>query len=156
MYWIKQLQGRGWAARYRIAASIVVLNIMVSWNMAAQGMLYIHQPAEVEQLLQRSIAINKERKQISGWSVMIMVTDDRTRADEAKIRFLRQFPDINADWDFETPYYRLKAGAFLNKIEAYGLMLYLKAQYPDCYVIKNTRIRPRDLQYSPVYGAPPK
>lgn len=120
-------------------------SLLLSAPLYAQGSLDLREEDAVRVICDRNITNNKSRKEVSGWSVMILNTDDRTQAEQGKVKFATLYPTILADWDYEAPYYRLKAGACRKKIEATTIMYAIREHYPDAYLIKNNKIKPKDL-----------
>jgi hypothetical protein len=84
-----------------------------------------------------------------GWSIQLLVTDDAVKANNAKILFLRRYPDIKANLQWEAPYHRLQVGAFVNQNDANQLLKRLAPEYPGAYLIINNGIKSRDLMESP-------
>lgn len=63
--------------------------------------------------------INKSKTETNGYRIQLIVTRDRRQMEEAKRKFQMVYPDKKADWTFLAPYYKLKAGAFLDKLAAW-------------------------------------
>lgn len=85
------------------------------------------------------------REFVEGWSIQILVTDDRYKAEDAKVSFLTRHPDMKAYLEYEAPTYRLKVGCYVNKSSAVTSMKQLYSEYPDAYISINKKIKPIDL-----------
>ncbi len=96
-------------------------------------------------LLQRNRDINFSTEEVVGWRVQILATTDREKVMKTKTEFLRKFPQIKTDWDYVAPYYKLKAGAYLYKLEAANLRHRILGDYPNAYVTKDAKVKPADL-----------
>lgn len=110
----------------------------------AQGVINITQDAEIEAALSRHKQINKGTIKIDGWCVMISSSTDRAKVTTEKANFLRSFPDIPVEWDYERPFFKLRAGAYAEKFGAAALLASIKAQYPSAY-IGRAKFLPREL-----------
>lgn len=110
----------------------------------AQQVQIVEDPAITEMM---SVWVNSNRinPRISGWRVQLLSSTDRRQIEEGKAKFKSQFPGIRVDWFQEKPYYKLRAGAFLSKSEAMGLIFELKAAYPSAYAAQDFNIHPRDF-----------
>lgn len=91
------------------------------------------------------VSKNKTTFQLDGWRIQILATTDRRKMEEAKSKFLANYPDISIDWTHSKPYYRLRAGAFESKLNAARLLYILKEDYPSAYPAKDNNIRPQEL-----------
>ncbi|MCB9353397.1 MAG: SPOR domain-containing protein [Lewinellaceae bacterium] len=81
---------------------------------------------------------------IEGWRVQIMATTDRQQVEDARNRFRIAHPEVPAEWTQEKPYYKLRVGAFRNKLDAMAFITTLE-NYPGAYPAKDANIHPRDF-----------
>lgn len=91
------------------------------------------------------VARNRSTQRLSGWSVELISTSERTKVTALKSEFLNVYPFTKVDWTYEAPYYKLKAGAFLSKMEATRLLYRIKLHFPNAYLVRNHQIAPIDL-----------
>lgn len=73
-----------------------------------------------------------------------MASNTREEVEEARNRFRINHPETPAEWTHEKPYYKLRVGAFRNKLEAMAFMATL-TDYPGAYPAKDIAIHPRDF-----------
>jgi len=99
----------------------------------------------ISQMLQRHIQNNKSRNITSGWRVQLLSTSDRNKVEDAKQKFMQDFPGVSVDWTHAKPYYRLRAGAFTTKLEAMRLLHQLKRDYPSAFPAKDNSISFREI-----------
>ena len=99
----------------------------------------------LSQMIQRHIQNNKSSSLFSGWRVQVLSTSDRIKVEEAKQKFMRDYPGVNVDWTHAKPYYRLRAGAFTTKLEAMRLLHQLKRDYPSAFPAKDNSISYREI-----------
>lgn len=118
--------------------------LTAAFSLSAQDMQVSEDPA-VGQLFQAWVRSNRVNTRLSGWRVQLLSTTDRTMVEDRKTRFRLQYPDIPADWIHEKPYYKLRAGAFTNKLEAQAFAATLRDAWPGAYPAKDNAIHPRDF-----------
>jgi SPOR domain len=99
----------------------------------------------ISKMMDAFVAKNKSTYKIEGWRIQILATTDRRKMEEAKAKFLANYPDISIDWTHSKPYYRLRAGAFTSKLDAVRLLHKLKEDYPSAYPAKDFNINPQEL-----------
>lgn len=119
-------------------------SILAFTNINAQENVIVNEDAEVSQMMDRMVEMNRYEDFVDGWRIQILATTDRRKMEDARQKFLTNFPKINLDWKHEKPYYKLRAGAFNNKLEASRLLYQLKSAYPSAYMAKD-QIRPSEL-----------
>ena len=127
----------------RIVVFILVLFVGLSNDIHAQ--VTIVQSDDIKQLLDKEKQVNKSKTTIKGWSIQILSSDNRTKITELKGVFLNTYPNTPVDWDYEAPYYKLRAGAYRSKAEATRLLYKVREQFPDAYIVRNNKISPIDL-----------
>ena len=110
-----------------------------------QAQVTIVQSDDIRQLLEKEKQVNKSTTTIKGWSIQILSSDNRTKITELKGVFLNTYPNTAVDWDYEAPYYKLRAGAYRTKSEATRLLYKVREQFPDAYIVRNNKISPIDL-----------
>ncbi len=124
--------------------STVALAIVFGSFADAQN-VSIKEDFPIAKMMETFVTKNKTTHQIDGWRIQIMATTDRQKMEEARSEFLLRYPDINIDWTHSKPYYRLRAGAFIAKLDAIRLLYQLKEHYPSAYPAKDNNINPQEL-----------
>jgi hypothetical protein len=87
---------------------------------------------------------NRWKPEIDGYRVQILATTDRPKVESEKIRFQSLFPGIKADWVHNKPYYRLRAGACLTRLETYTLLNTIRKEYPGAYLVME-KLKPEEV-----------
>ncbi len=106
--------------------------------------IQINEDPRVAQLLRNWTNANRANPKVEGWRVQIMSTTDRQQVEESRNRFRLQHPDVPAEWTHEKPYYKLRVGAFRNKLEALAFIAVL-TDYAGAYPARDANIHPRDF-----------
>ena len=107
--------------------------------------IQLAQQAGIQELVEQFISTNKSRSYVEGWRIQILSSTDRQTVESTLQTFRYQYPNIQADWVHNKPYYKVQAGAFSSKLEAVHLLHLIQQDYPSAYLIQDSRIRPQEL-----------
>ena len=72
---------------------------------------------------------------IKGYRVQIHFSAEKSKAKDAKSKFLNKFPDVHAYEIFETPYFKIRVGDFRTKLEAYKFMKEIQEIFPMTFIV---------------------
>ena len=125
--------------KYLLIIGLCFLNISV-W---AQDVNVTEDPM-VTQLMNRHVELNRLTETVEGWRIQIYSTTDRNKLENARGLFKSRYPAISVDWVHASPWYRLRAGAYANKLEATYALNQLKQYYGEAYLAKD-RFKPEEL-----------
>jgi len=113
----------------------------------AQGKVVVNAPFAVTQMVERYVEIQKTTPSVPGWRIQLIATTDRQAMESTLYRFQVLYPYIRVDWEHEQPYYKIKAGAFQTKLDAYRILYLIKRDYPGAYPAMDNSIRPAEFLY---------
>ncbi len=123
---------------------LLLLAIGYATSSAAQQILIKEEPM-VTQMMSRFASINKGTTSLDGWRIQVIATPDRAQLENARQVFQYKYPNIPVDWVHANPYYKLRVGAFVTKLEAMRLQYLLKRDYPSAYLVRDNSVRPVEL-----------
>ena len=103
----------------------------------SSAQVQITEDASVASLMQRHIDENRMSTTISGWRIQLLATTDRRKVESEESKFIQRYPLIQVNWEHSKPYYKLKAGAFANRLDATRLLKELKKYYPSALLTKS-------------------
>lgn len=109
----------------------------------ASSQINVYEQPDIRNLMSR--AVYNIPEYVKGWSVQLLVTDNKQKVEQAKLDFLRKYPNVFAEVYFESPTYRLRVGGFLSQAEARNFIKQIQAEYPSAYAVIKDKIRTRDL-----------
>ena len=124
---------------------VFILFLLSSFNFLSAQSVVISEDYSVSQLMDKYININNSTNRINGWRIQIIATTDRSKLESVKRKFMERYPEISIDWIHAKPYYKLRAGAFISKLDATRLLHRLKNYYPSAYLTKDNKIKPTEL-----------
>lgn len=99
----------------------------------------------IGKMMESYVSANKAKATVEGWRIQILATTDRQRLETVKQTFQYRYPNVPIDWVHANPYYQLRAGAFLTKLEALRLKYILEQDYSGIYLVKDDKIKPEEL-----------
>jgi hypothetical protein len=109
---------------------------------AGSGRITIIQDPRIDTLLSRSIAANKLVNGIEGFRIQIYRGNDRIAREEAnnaKAKFINEFPDISSEVIFERPnYFKVRVGGYRTKQEATKALYNIRRVFKDANIIAET------------------
>lgn len=95
-------------------------------------------------MMDRFAAINAETSEIEGWRIQLLATTDRQKLEDELKRFKMLYPGISVDWSHSKPYYKLRAGAYISRLDTYHMLYVIKEDYPGAYPAKD-KLKPAEL-----------
>jgi len=122
---------------------LLMFGLFGSLTAFAQDIQPIEDP-NITQLIERHVELNRMTETVEGWRIQIYSTTDRSKLEAARGRFMNRYPQISVDWVHASPWYRLRAGAYANKLEATYALNQLKQYYQEAYLAKD-RFKPEEL-----------
>jgi hypothetical protein len=96
-------------------------------------------------LIQKQEELNKKaylenKKSIPGFRVMVITTNDRTKALDVKTTLLRDFPEHKTYLIYQSPNFKVQIGNFKTQTDAEKLRKTIVRLYPDGVIIVPTTI----------------
>lgn len=81
--------------------------------------------------------------QISGYRIQLIFDSDKAVIDDARAKFLAQFPKVDTYVEFTAPHYFLKVGDFRTQLEAERVKAAIQLQFPTAFIAKEKINLPR-------------
>lgn len=94
-------------------------------------------------LMKKQIEINEvttrnSRRSAQGYRIQVISTNNRTKAMEAKTRIYQHFPELKAYLMYQSPYFKLKVGNFIEREEAENYLQSILTLFPTgVYVVRD-------------------
>ncbi len=128
---------------------VLLLAAMPLHAQGKQGQVELTGDTEVSRLVLKHIEFNERVQTVPGYRIQIAALsgpNSRNQAFELKRRFKEQYPDVEVYIIFSEPNFRVKAGDFTSKLDAFVFMQRIKSQYPGTIVKEN--VYPIHLDWS--------
>lgn len=104
----------------------------------------INESPNIQNLMESYKAAKQSEGKVKAWRIQIITTDDRRKMEKARSKFRSLYPDIKSTWVHESPYYKVKVGAYKTKMELQGLLSELKRSFRGVIPIVE-KIKKEDL-----------
>lgn len=123
---------------------LVVICISISAKLSAQDSgVIVHKDPRIDLLVRKQIEANEfntrdARRNVQGFRILIISTNDRNKANEAKLKVYKNFPELKAYLIYQSPYYKLRVGNFRDQKEAEAYQKKIEIYFPGgVYVIRD-------------------
>jgi hypothetical protein len=74
---------------------------------------------------------------INGWRIQLINTDNRRQMEAARAKFSSKYPYLKMTWEHVQPYYKVKVGAYKDKMELEAFLRELKADFPRAIPVRD-------------------
>ena len=98
------------------------------------------QTSEVDQKLAAISSANKTSRTAPGFTIQVYSGTSREQASQAKSQVYKILPESRPETKYEQPIYRVRVGAYGNRLEAQNTFAQLQKEFPQAIVIPS-RIR---------------
>ncbi len=90
--------------------------------------------ANIEQLLKLHTAASRNRT-VAGYRVQINQETNRDLVRGEKVLLLQQYPNLKTYEVYQSPYFKVRAGDFTNRLAAFKLYSDLKPMFKRCIIV---------------------
>lgn len=110
-----------------------------------QGDIKVVKDNRIDALVKKQSEITppEVKPQIEGFRIQVFFDSDRELINDARSRFIAQFPKVDTYIKFNTPNYYLKVGDFRTRLEAEKVKSKIEAEFPTSFIIKEKIYLPR-------------
>ena len=106
--------------------------------LAQMGEIHIQQDSRIDSLMQKNLAFNKEKHGVDGFRVQIHFGQNRETAQKIRSRFSIDFPELKTYLGYNSPYYKIRVGDFISRLEAYKIQKTISKKYRGTYIVPTT------------------
>ncbi len=110
----------------------ILLAFIFFFCLSANGQsILVNEDPAITSMMQKYVMQSQEKDMIKAWRIQIITTDDRRRMENAEAKFRRMYPDFEIIKVHESPYYRIKTGAWENKLDLQVFLQSIKGDFPS-------------------------
>lgn len=119
--------------------SLLFILLFCSTNIFAQENENVRWQMEpsVEQLLQKKLDLDNQKPSIQGFRVQLYYGGNRSEALDLKSKFASLHPEVETYLIYQQPYFRLRAGNFRTRMEAYKLFRIVEKELPSVFIVND-------------------
>jgi len=110
--------------------TLLLIGMLFLNTLSGQGNVTVNTSPAIDQMMDKFTNTNRSETSIKGWRIQIITTDDRRKMEAARGKFAGLYPGVEVKWNHVAPYYRVKVGAYENKMQLMGFLLELKNDFP--------------------------
>jgi hypothetical protein len=128
--------------------AITFLSFFLVWGLHAQTFTIVKDP-RLDMLLKKQAELNKEVDKLNnktgpGYRILVINTNDRTKALEVKSRMMADFPEEKSYLIYQSPYFKMMIGNFRTRQDAEPLQKKIIEIYAAGVIIV-----PATVEYKP-------
>lgn len=111
-------------------------------NIYSQGtqripLSYVVHGEEVREVWDQWMAENQAKEHFRAWRILVAGVESRRAIDLEIQKLKKSFPEISYDWEYDPPIYKLKAGIFIDRLDAKPLLYKIKEYFPAALEIRD-------------------
>lgn len=114
----------------------ILIGLLTASLSFAQGNVQVLMDPSIEQLIEKRLELNKRTSTMHGYRIQIYYGSERSEAQAAKERFEAMHPAHEAYLIYQPPYFKVRAGDFRTKREAYPLYHELSKEYESAFIVE--------------------
>ena len=120
--------------------NFILFLLLISGNdLFAQGVT-IHKDPRLDLLISKQVELNKvvyleNNRTGNGFRVLVINTNDRSKAIEVKSKMMTEFPDHKTYLVYQSPYFKIQVGNFRERKEAETLRKKIIRYYPTGVIV---------------------
>ena len=111
------------------------INFFISFSYAQEGKITIHQDNKLINLMELKKAVNKEDFTSGQFTVKIF-NGTYEEGDRLMKEIILEDKFRDVYFSFETPYYKIRIGKYISKIEAIKELEKIKKTFPAAFILK--------------------
>jgi hypothetical protein len=103
----------------------------------------VHKDPRIDLLVKKQIQINElttrdARRYVQGYRILVVSTNDRNKATNAKTKIYTEFPELKAYLMYQSPNMKLKVGDFKSREEAEPYLSAIQRFFPSgVYIVRD-------------------
>lgn len=120
---------------HTVNLGVAMLLLMCHVPLHAQGIVTVNADKNFDMLLELYKRQNESRGSVTGYRIHVMSSLNRSEIYNLKAKLYILFPDIKPYVSYQAPYFKLRAGNYFYKINAYRDLQRLLPHFPGCFII---------------------
>jgi hypothetical protein len=104
------------------------------------GQVVYYQSEAIASILKKNIIVNETKKSFRGYRVQIFSVsgvNSKDKANKEKAELLLDYPDIHVYVVYNAPYFKVRIGDFITKLEALYFMQSILKDYPFAFIVED-------------------
>ena len=115
--------------------SLIFCLFINEMSFGQNNQLTIIADSRIDSLMIQQTKINKQKDGVSGFRIQIKNTTTQKDANSLRAQFSRNFPELKSYLRYNAPYYKIRIGDYLTKLEAQKDLIEIKKKYRGAYPV---------------------
>jgi hypothetical protein len=126
-----------------ILISVLLLGGFGAIAQTDSGSMVVNKDPRIDELIRKQIEANEiitrdSRRSAQGFRILVVNTNNRAKAVEAKTKMYQTFPELKSYLLFQSPKFHLKVGNFRTRAEAETYLENIKQTFPTgVYIVRD-------------------
>jgi|SRR6056297_2331902 len=92
---------------------------------------------EVSEQMQYWKTQQRKEKELKVWRILIVGMNDRRSLNQAIDKFRNAYPEMQYDWEYDSPLYKLKTGVCIQQLRLKPILYEIRKEFPSALEIKD-------------------
>lgn len=102
---------------------------------AQNSKIIIEADKRINELINKQTKINKSKDGVSGYRIQLKNTSSQKDANALRSRFNSAFPNLKSYLNYDAPYYKIRVGDYLTKMESQNDLNEIRKAYSGAYIV---------------------
>ena len=102
---------------------------------AQNGEIIIEADERINELLNKQTKLNKSKDGVSGYRIQLKNTSSQKDANALRTGFNSAFPNLKSYLNYDAPYYKIRVGDYLTKMESQKDLNEIRKAYGGAYLV---------------------
>lgn len=113
--------------------------------LAQQGEVTVIKDNRIDALVEKQgeVIPPSIKPEIDGYRIQLVFDSNKDVVNQARSRFMAQYPDVDAYIIYNAPNFILKVGDFRTKMEAEKIKVLIESEFPTSFIVKEKINLPR-------------
>ncbi|GIV33769.1 MAG: hypothetical protein KatS3mg031_1304 [Chitinophagales bacterium] len=104
---------------------------------AQSDSVVIIRDARLDSLVERYTHVHQQKQTIPGYRIQIIASPNRKTVFDTKSEFVQMFPDMKTFVVFQAPNFKLRAGNYRNRLDAYRDLQKIGARFKGAFIVRD-------------------
>ena len=124
-------------AKILLMRNVIATFLLLAICMFSMAQVQYDVEPEIEAIQLDYIKVWDRIGEMKGYRVQIMAvtgTNSRNTAENERALFQSRFPEVPAYISYTEPYFKIRVGDFMTRLDAYKMLVEVRDMYPGAYI----------------------
>lgn len=124
-------------AKILLMRNVIATFLLLAICMFSMAQVQYDVEPEIEAIQSDYIKVWDRIGEMKGYRVQIMAvtgTNSRNTAENERALFQARFPEVPAYISYTEPYFKIRVGDFMTRLDAYKMLVEVRDMYPGAYI----------------------